>query len=244
MPGSGPTHYRRAPIVEAVVAFDFQSPVSFGDIKKATLSLPRGYANRLEDFSFQAKFDLEKNTVEQSREPSGFRLTSGDQTEILVLSPQRVIVSKLAPYPGWDKFVDRVQRDWEWIREKLGVRALSRVGVRFINRIDVPSGIPPFEFTTIGISLPGLVYQSLNQYSLQTSLIVDDERGISLSVNSGTVLSPVPNHYAILIDLDVGVAKNVPMRLDSLWQLLSTMRGIKNDAFEALITDRSRDIFR
>src|SRR6202007_3259742 len=76
-------------------------------------------------------------------ETLGNRLSTEDQTQIVLAWPAQFVFSQLAPYPGWDVFFERFRRDWGLWKRTLGYRKITRIGVRYINRIDIPAAITP-----------------------------------------------------------------------------------------------------
>ncbi len=72
----------------------------------------------------------------------GYKLSNIDRTEVFLVRPASVIVLRLSPYTGWEDLFARAQRDWGIARGAARPGALSRLGVRYINRIDVPFSDP------------------------------------------------------------------------------------------------------
>ena len=68
----------------------------------------------------------------------GHRRSSQDMTELALALPNSLVFSQLAPYPSWATFSDRFRRDWKLLKKTLGYREIKRIGVRYINRIDIP----------------------------------------------------------------------------------------------------------
>jgi uncharacterized protein (TIGR04255 family) len=46
--------------------------------------------------------------------------------------------SKNAPYGGWDEFIGEARNNWSDWEKVVGWREVSRIGVRYVNRIDIP----------------------------------------------------------------------------------------------------------
>lgn len=87
------------------------------------------------DLSPQAGKD--RKTITEVAE--GHRRSSQDMTELALALPNSLIVSQLAPYPPWATFSKRFMRDWKLLKKTLGYREVKRIGVRYINRIDIPA---------------------------------------------------------------------------------------------------------
>jgi uncharacterized protein (TIGR04255 family) len=150
---------------------------------------------------------------------------------------------QLAPYPGWDQFFGRFCRDWEAWKNSVGYRKIIRVGVRYINRIDIPTDEPVLyeeQFLNVYPHIPE-VLGPMMQYALQTQLSLTDI-GCILTLNSSVVPSPLIGHRSFVIDLDIG-KDSPPQNDDAIYELINRIRIAKNRVFEACITDRARELF-
>ena len=115
--------YKSAPITEAVIALNYASDLADSDAKKAAANLRADYPNEQPIESF----DLDLNVKAVARGPSqsseananvdvkakrkmSYRLASNDQSEVCLILPNMLIVSQLAPYPGWEAFFARFKR--------------------------------------------------------------------------------------------------------------------------------------
>jgi uncharacterized protein (TIGR04255 family) len=168
-----------------------------------------------------------------------------DQTELILLWPQSFIVAQLAPYPGWDNFFGRFARDWKTWKRGVGYRKVARVGVRFINRIDIPQVnrvIEEADYLNAYAKLPD-EFGPVIAYGVQAQFLPDD-KGCRLTLNSASVPSPLLDHGSVLLDLDVGVETNPPQNDEDIYTLLNEMRAKKNAAFEACVTHRARELFQ
>lgn len=194
-------------------------------------------------------FDQRTN-FQQLRESLGYRLASEDQTDLVIAKDNSFGVCRLAPYDSWESFVGRVERDWAVWRKQSGHRPLNRIGVRYINRIDVPvnDGADEFfpdRYVNLFVRLPAVEGYRIDTYS-QSGLQVVGSLGqdeCQYVVNSNVGPSPLINHKAILLDLDLSRSSNVPQRSDAVFSLLDRIRVHKNALFEAFITDLARELF-
>jgi len=193
----------------------------------------------LRGVQFQMNLGVTPSAVEQI----GYRRSSPDQTHILLLIPPSLLMSQLAPYPGWDQFFTRFCRDWGVWKKSVGYRKIIRIGVRYINRIDIPSSEPVVyeeQFLSVYPQIPE-VLGPMTQYAVQAQLPIVDI-GCNLTLNSSVVPSPLLGHRSFVIDQDIG-KDNPPQNDDGIYQLLKQIRATKNRVFEACITDRARELF-
>jgi uncharacterized protein (TIGR04255 family) len=239
--------YKRPPITEAVIGLRFADPIDSATLDKVASAIKPLYPREdvLKGVQFQMRLNATSPTAPQSIEQIGYRLSSPDQTHILILmpTPPSLTMSQLAPYPGWDQFFGRFCRDWSVWKRSVGYRKITRVGVRYINRIDIPMDDPVVyeeQFLNVYPRIPE-VLGPMMQYSVQTQSYISDIECV-LTLNSSVVPSPLIGHRSFVIDLDIG--KDSPPQNDAdIYDLINRIRVAKNRVFEACITDRARELF-
>jgi uncharacterized protein (TIGR04255 family) len=159
--------------------------------------------------------------------------------------PAAFVFSQLALYPGWDVFFDRFSRDWVVWKRTLGYRKITRIGVRYINRIDIPETLPvvPYEdYLNIYPHIPA-AFGELSSYSVAVQLSLNDI-GCILTLNSSSLPSPLLGHGAFLVDQDIVKEADPPQNDVELYALLNQIREKKNEIFEACIKPRARELFK
>ena len=243
--------YKRPPITEAVIEIRFAAPpIEAADLDKASRSLASSYPLQQPVKSFGVAVGIppgpEDRPTAQISEEIGHRLSSQDLSEILLLWPFAIVVSQLAPYPGWDSFFGRFVRDWTSWKKIVGFRRLSRVGVRFINRIDIPvtNGIiEESEYMSVYPALPAAL-GPITGYGVQIQSPIRDVVGCNLVINSAAVPSPLLGHSSFVLDLDISREVNTPQKDDEIYKLLNQIRDKKNEVFEACFTDKAKELFK
>ena len=181
----------------------------------------------------------------------GFNLRNTDALRSLVVGAREFSSTCLAPYPGWNVFFADAISNYRRFRHVLGYRQLDRVGVRFINRIDIPHVHPTQEimlsdyFTispnnlTINTANPDLKY---SEYFI--SMHINYDLPIRVMLQTGLTPSALVDHRAVMLDIDASVmgAPMVPQNEAALEELLTRLRTAKNDIFERSITNTTRVI--
>ncbi len=240
--------YSAPPITEAVIEIKFSQPLETGKLSKLNASLSKVYRQGQLVKNLLLDFELNEGEVQpraSRTEMHGFRLEGADPAELLILWPQSIVLSQLAPYPGWNAFIARFKAAWRVMRRVGGYREIARVGVRYINRIDIPfeDGKAEYEkHLNIYPRLPKSM-ESVDMYTVQTLSHLPDI-GCSLRVNSGRIPSPLINHASFILDIDIAKEQNLPMKEGSLFDLLDAVRGEKNRIFEECVSDLARDRFK
>lgn len=233
--------YKAPPIVEAIIEVRFHNEASEGALDKARLALAKNYPFVDENKSAHYHIDTQSKNVRVQNLPSGFRFMSADGADVCAIN--RVSFSSLrnAPYDGWDSFFNRFKRDYENFRNKIGVNKISRVGMRYINRIDVPTlSFSPSEYLNIFVMFPS-EFRSTVDFSFRLKI---PGIGSSFStVGCATVPSPVIGTTSVLLDIDVSEEVETPKSDADLFELLLALRAEKNRVFEACITEKTRGMY-
>lgn len=239
--------YKKPPITEAVISIVFKKLTGEEDLldlqKKFSKYYPHSQA--IENVHVKLNIGTLPNTnMGQTRE-RGYRLSSLDMTEILVLFPKSITVSQLAPYPGWDSFFARFRRDWAFRKRKLNFQTVERIGVRYINRVDIPmegEAVAHEDYLNIFPRVPSEL-APLNAYTVQVQRLMRDINAL-LTINSASVPSPLLKHASFIIDQDIVRQIDVPQRDEDIFGLINEIRVRKNKIFESCVTDHARGLFR
>ena len=236
--------YEAPPILEAVVQFRYAEPVSRAIQAKLLKRLKSKYAHERGDQAIGANVNFEKQEAAFTTEPQT-RLSSSDETDVLIVHATTLTWSRLAPYVGWDSLSERVRRDVQSAYEVTGLRKIIQLGVRYINRIDVPikGSITRYEdYLTINLSLPA-IWDGISNYGWRIERPYPDL--LSLAIVQSAIIAPeIPNHAAFLLDIDIIRKKDIPTKIEDIFLLLEKMRNLKNDIFELSITDTARESFK
>src|SRR5215469_10122160 len=103
--------YKKPPITEAVIELRFATPMETADLEKVSTALkslyPLQQAVRGVGVHLNVLPSPEGATIAQPVDAHGSRLSTEDQTQIALVWPAQFIFSQLAPYPGWEVFLER-----------------------------------------------------------------------------------------------------------------------------------------
>jgi uncharacterized protein (TIGR04255 family) len=131
-------------------------------------------------------------------------------------------------------------------KRTLSYRKLTRIGVRYINRIDIPVATTPIiqqeDYLNIYPHLPAAL-DPVTSYSVVAQRPVPDI-GCILTLNSSSAPSPLLGHAAFIVDQDIAKEADPPQNDEGIYALLNQIRVKKNEIFEACITPRARELFK
>jgi uncharacterized protein (TIGR04255 family) len=241
--------YRRPPITEAVIEVRFATPLTPAEVDKASQDFDALYPFDQQIRNLGIAVELPSGPTNepttQVNQQFGYRRFSREGSEILLIWPSVIIVSQLAPYPGWNTFFARFARDWKAWKRATAFRKIIQIGVRFINRIDVPikdNIIEESEYLNVYPQVPA-TFALFSGYNLQVQLPIFDNE-CTLTISTAAVPSPLIGHGSFVLDLDISMGNNPPQNDDAIYELLHKIRVKKNEAFEACVTNRARELFQ
>jgi uncharacterized protein (TIGR04255 family) len=236
--------YNRAPITEAVLELRFTHPQPKDVAEKAAASLEKSYFyNELEQ---SLSFSLEANVAKVETKWEGKKLSSLDRADVVIFRTSAFVCSRLAPYMGWEEFLPQARRAWEIWRKHAGSVEIARIGLRYVNRIDIPlkegQSIDVENYLCVLPKSPDSFKLPMINYLVQIVRPLETD-GCNVLLTSATIPSPLVNTLSLALDLDVFRETDIPRREDELWALINRMRDHKNFVFENSITDLARKLF-
>lgn len=236
--------YRKAPILEAVLEFRWSSSKSLEELRIALSS------SAFEDFEepksrnqLDTTVKLDGSAYSHEKRQIGFEATLRDGLQIVFLEEQKFIFVQRAPYDRWEYFSERALALLAPTVEALGIEEFSRVGLRFVNRIDIPEQkIDTDDYVTVRFDGPRQDRGAIEE--LQMRVVKPSEKeGLHYALILATTKSPWPDYSSILLDIDVFTREPIPAKGEKLMHVLGEMRREKNEIFEECVTDRARDLF-
>jgi len=242
-------HLSAAPIVEAVIDIRAKSSVKLDETLTREFLVNRlenySYTNSQMEFSHQVTFGNED--VPQQATISawkGVQYKSDDGKYIAQFNKDGVVCNRLAPYQDWELFSCESLNHWQLFVELAKPEEISRIGLRIINRIELPPGdgrfenyINPAPQSPRGIDLP--FYGFLHQETLAVP-------GHPYAINLIRTIQPPQNsaEAAIIIDIDVFTLDGVEFEKTRIEGMLEEMRWLKNKTFFGCVTEQALEAFK
>jgi uncharacterized protein (TIGR04255 family) len=62
-----------------------------------------------------------------------------DRKMLVQVGPRLLTVNALKPYPHWEGFKPRIEMAWKSLQATIEVQGLERIGLRYINHIELPA---------------------------------------------------------------------------------------------------------
>jgi len=239
--------YDSPPITEAVIEIRFYPSINEKVLTKTVKAFAKYYPELIpiDQYEFEVIVDKGVPTT-NTKTVREFKLTSQDMTEVIVLKNSAFVLSQLAPYKSWENFIARFERDWNLQNKIAGQREILRIGVRFINRIDIPRAendlVNEYEYLNIYPKQPAEIGPFLG-YAVQSKMFLPEINSF-LRLNSAVVPSPLIDNISIVFDQDISRESELPQNTKDILVYLNEVRGEKNKVFELCVTDKARELFR
>ena len=238
--------YKNPPIVEALCEFQFE-PDSPWDLVMPGLvyeQLQDVFPKRRQAKQVAVNVSVGSEGIEQQvRTTDRMQFLREDERALVQVGPYLLAVNHLKPYPLWQEFVPLIERGLRAYCDVVEPDSIHRVGLRYINRIEVPSqGInleDYFEFYPfVGPNLP----QEHGAFMVGIQVPYEDSRDI-LKLQLTNVSVETPDTIAMILDLDYFLVQPGEVALDHVFEWVDVAHNHIEEAFEACITDRLRQMF-
>jgi uncharacterized protein (TIGR04255 family) len=238
--------YARPPVLEAVIDIHTAGEPEIGVLSALHKGEEERYPSRESLMSASMEIDATiGEAVVATQELIGYRWLSGDKSEVAQVRRNGFGFSQLQPYSSWENSKAEGRRVWERYREATGAIQVSRIAVRYINRIDIPkSAIGQIQDALkVYPQIPDGIPRRMSRFVMQIELPQPDIDKCVVILNMGRVPAAVPNMFSILLDLDVNQRVDLPAEGEAIWEALEILHARENLVFESCITDRTREIF-
>jgi len=235
--------YRNPPIQEAVceVHFVHPKPLSQQEITQMGEHWKKDYPQQqvVEEKALRLEIALGKSQT--SEEVLGHKLLarSNDGKDIVQLGASLLAVNRLPPYAGWEEtFREVIQQRFREAFSVFGFSAISRLNLRYINRIEVPES--PLVWRRWFMTAPPIPVSLAGEpqfFQSQTQLpLVDD---LVATINFSTI--PGASKPIVMLDIDVLWQGKIP--IEGLASALDKVHLPHNVLFESYLTDSLRAVF-
>jgi uncharacterized protein (TIGR04255 family) len=199
-----------------------------------------------EEKEFEFKFKQKSPDAPQlsSHRIRGYRFKTEDGLDIVNFQQNGVNFSRLKPYTRWDSVFNEAERIWNAYRSACQPEEISRIAVRYINRILLPLPLDDFSvyFTVPPVALPQGLPPLINALLYRVIL---SEPATGIVTNITQVLDPPEaGHAPFILDIDAYIARSMDSDSPDIRSHFFALREMKNRVFFASLTPTAIDMFR
>jgi uncharacterized protein (TIGR04255 family) len=239
--------YPNAPITEAI--FD----IRVDQLENADISIIRELENKIKSkfpvankhfkVSGAVTFDQKTEsvvTVADRMSVIGLIFSTEDQRRRVQARLDGYTFNMLQPYTEWSDFFSSAFEIWELYNEVLKPKTITRIALRYINKIILPVPLEFSEYFTCMPQIPKVLPQSFSGFFVQMAIPIYDK--LQNVIITQTIETYINNTIPYILDIDV--YKVGSFEKSSLYTNFEDLRIIKNEVFESCITDKTRNLFK
>lgn len=243
--------YAKPPLVEAACEFRLSDDTKW-DLTVAGLL----YEKVRSEFSIKEQRLFQQLEVSQS--PQGLQqqqkteeralFFNKDRSAFIQVGARMLAVNCLRPYREWPGFRGYINQGLNALKEIVDVRGVNRLGLRYINRIEIPiasdSGTVNLDAyfdcrPFLGNRLP----QEMAGFLLVVLLPFEARQDNCKIVLSGAIAEQ-PNHQAFSLDIDYSTVAPLAIPPDKIDEWIEIAHHNLESAFEGCINDSLRALFQ
>lgn len=243
--------FPNAPITEALLDIRVQLP------KDINLQILESFHDRIKEkfpdkqkrvfIKAGFKFSPEGVTSEipvQSGGPDGFLFRSPIENKVVQARLDGFTFNKLKPYEKWETFSSEARQLWNLFTEIARPITITRIALRYINRIEIPLPIKEFKdyILTVPDSPPDL---PLNVSHFFMSVVCGKPEIQAKAQLNETLEAVTPNNtLPLILDIDVYRETTFEGNSDVIWAEFEKLRDFKNEIFFKSITKKTEELFK
>ncbi len=156
-----------------------------------------------------------------------------------------ITYNQLKPYEDWEKFRDEFRKLFDIYQKDFSFGVIERVGLRYINRIEIPSSFFELEdyfktFPAVSKKLP----QSMSEFFFR--LILRNSKKNLITVVNQTIDTTYSDEKrtAIVFDIDVSTAPSFQVKIADFWTFIEEVKDEANLIFFESITDKTKSLLK
>jgi len=237
-------HLAHAPITEAIIDLRVDAPgLTLEKLAGVHEVVRDSFPEKQDRIEYEFVLKVNDNAPRKKEKRLGWLAWSADRSRAMQARLDGFALSRLPQYRNWEELRDEARRAWGAYSETVKPRSVTRLAVRYVNRIELPQPIKSFDdyfqtFPRIGPTLP----QVLSGVFVRLLLPFD---GATASIThaidvSGVTESVVP----VVLDIDVFRDIDFEPQSDDVWSALEELRHIKNKVFFGSITKKLEEMFQ
>jgi len=183
--------------------------------------------------------------VEHKIEPAPPRVQffNQEETALVQLAPDLLVVNQLKLYPGWSKFKSLIIDTFQVYREIANPKGIKRIGLRYINIFEFTSkDLRLDEYFNYYPSIPETMPKTLSSFLVRSEFPYSDGKEV-LILQLASIIPSSPDLSSLVLDLDYAMITPEYISLDNIEEWVEKAHDEIERTFETVINDKARDLF-
>lgn len=238
--------YNNSPIREAIfdIRIDKLGVTDIDKLEKIHRFIKKSYPIKQKQIKYAGKIEIVKEQINTPFNSSihGFIFKSKDEKRQVQIRLDGFTFNFVGQYSEWKEFSSEALNLLQIYFKELKPNKVTRIALRFINRIEIPLPVGKFQNYIINIPpIPKSLPQSFSNFFMRIEVPCDNE-GTNI-ILSETIEQPTKDYLPFILDIDVYKIGKIEMDIKTLKEEFSKLRNLKNSTFESCITDEARNLF-
>ena len=168
---------------------------------------------------------------------------TGDGHYRLAIAPHMVSAHIVKPYTRWEEFRPRIENALNTIPQVVTTPEIERIGVRYINHIDLPDAeeIELDDYFNVGPRGP--VDEPMTAFVHRTEYTSRDGKYRTITMFASAPRQVGQKELRFLLDVDAMSSGDAPIAFGDAMATVDILHQREHDVFEKSITDKSRELF-
>jgi len=246
------TTFPKPPITEAIfdIKIDVLEKHKLDDLLFLHDKIKAKYPIKDEKFQWQTGFEVKPGLApkisQHSGELLGYLFRSSDKKNI-VQSRLDGYTFNILNYNNWNSFQSEAKENWKLYCEIAKPKKITRLALRYINKIYIP--MPIVNLEEYIITLPK-VANKLEEYKWSNYLMKVEIENLNIKAKAiiAQTLEEIiyvnnQQFLPLIFDIDVFRIDNIDTNSDIVWQIFKELRLFKNEVFFESITEKTKELF-
>ncbi|MBU4421079.1 MAG: TIGR04255 family protein [Proteobacteria bacterium] len=244
------TVFPNAPITEAVIEIKAQLPeeTALKSLESFHDHIKNRFPEKQEQRFLKADFKLLQKdttfTLPAKTGTQGYLFRSLKEKKVVQSKIDGFAFNKLKPYENWDLFRSEGRELWKLYSEIVNPIKVTRIGLRYINRIEVPLPFKDFsEYLLTNPQIAPQLPQAVSHFFMRLEVSNPDIEAtaiITQAMDKPTKTKRLP----LILDIDVFRITEYVEKTEEMWEDFEKLRDFKNDIFFNSVTEKAKELFR
>lgn len=189
--------------------------------------------------------DTQGNMQQQLRTNERAIFLANDRKTFVQIGTRLLAVNHLKPYTSWSEFKPKIENALESLNEVVTINGLQRIGLRYINKIELPDQqIHLDEFFDFRPNLGEILSKkTMKSFVVGCLIPFSDERDLC-KLQLTDIIPDNKQNYAFLLDIDYFLNQPLNISISEIFEWIEKAHQNIEETFEACITDRLREFFK
>ncbi|HEY4481765.1 MAG TPA: TIGR04255 family protein [Candidatus Brocadiaceae bacterium] len=240
--------FPNSPITEALldIRAEYSREITLAELESFHNLIKEDFPEKQQRIQFTAGLKISQKgpeALQTSGVPDGYLFKSTIYNKIVQTRLDGFTFNKIKPYENWEKFRLEARKLWDLYFKMTTPSKITRIALRYINRIEIPLPIKDFKEYILGIpDVPPKLPQELSHFFIQCTI---PSRAIGANaIITLTMEDPTNNKLPIIFDIDV-FRNNIYINNEAkIWDDFEKLRIFKNDIFFNSITEKTKELFK